>query len=144
MDKFVIRVSRKSSQSDGSNADEPSTSSKRPRLDKDPEASTRSEVTERMRLYKDNLRYNPEWKKKWPWIKYKVGDMFCSVCKKYGKPPVQARGAWVQHPVANWVKATELLNKHEKSEWHKVAFEKHASRGCSKTWRYITKDGQSQ
>ena len=48
--------------------------------------------------------------------------MFCSVCKKYGKPPVQARGAWVQCPVANWVKATELLNKHEKSEWHKVAF----------------------
>ena len=50
--------------------------------------------------------------------------MFCSVCKKYGKPPVRARGAWVQHPVTNWVKATELLNKHEKSEWHKVALEK--------------------
>ena len=44
--------------------------------------------------------------------------------KKYGKPPVQARGAWVQRPVANWVKATELLNKHDKSEWHKVALEK--------------------
>ena len=51
--------------------------------------------------------------------------MLCSVCKKYGKPPVQAHGAWVQRPVANWAKATELLNKHEKSEWHKVAFEKH-------------------
>ena len=71
MDEFVIRVSRKSSESDRSNADEPSTLSKRPRLDKDPQDSTRSEVTKRMRLYKDNLRYNPEWKKKWPWIKYK-------------------------------------------------------------------------
>ena len=132
MDKFVIRVSRKSSESDRSNADEPSTSSKRPCLD--PQASSRNELTparteaaERMRLYKDNLHYNPEWKKKWLWMEYKEeeGGMFCSVCKKYGKPPVQARGAWVQRPVNNWVKATELLNRHEKSEWHKVAFEKH-------------------
>jgi hypothetical protein len=100
MDKFVIRVSRKSSESDRSNADEPSTSSKRPRLDKGPEATnTTGEVTERMRLYKDNLRFSPEWKKKWTWIEYKEeGGMFCSVCKKYGKPPVQARGAWVQRP----------------------------------------------
>ena len=78
-----------------------------------------------MRLYKDDLRYNQEWKKSgYGWsTKKKVA---CSaVCKKYGKPPVQARGAWVQHPVSNWVKATELLNKHEKSKWHKVAFEKH-------------------
>ena len=79
-----------------------------------------------MRLYKDDLRYNQEWKKSgygWSTKKKKVA---CSaVCKKYGKPPVQARGTWVQHPVSNWVKATELLNKHEKSKWHKVAFEKH-------------------
>ena len=57
--------------------------------------------------------------------------MVYSVCKKYGKPPVQARGASVQHPVANWVKATELLNKHEKSEWHQVAFEKHTLAGAA-------------
>ena len=65
--------------------------------------------------------------KKWLWMEYKEeeGGMFCSVCKKYGKPPVQACGAWVQRPVNNWVKVTELLNRHEKSEWHKVAFEKH-------------------
>ena len=125
MDRYVIRISRKSSESD--TAGNPSTSSKRPRLDEDPHtSSTGNEVTEKMRLYKDNLRYNPEWKKKWPWIEYKEeeGGMFCSVCKKYGKPPAQARGAWVQRPVTNWVKATELLNKHEKSEWHKIAFEK--------------------
>lgn len=54
----------------------------------------------------------------------KEGDMFCSVCKKYGKPPVQARATWVQHPINNWTKATELLNKHTKSEWHKAAIEK--------------------
>ena len=73
-----------------------------------------------MRSYKDKLRYNPQWNKKWPRIEYKE-EAGCSVCKKYGKPPVQARGAWVERPVTNWVKATELLNKHERSEWHKVA-----------------------
>lgn len=83
MDKFVIRVSRKSSESI---SDEPSTSSKKPRLDEDPQASIRSERTERMRSYKDKLRYNPDWNnKKWPWIEYKedseAGGMFCSVCK---------------------------------------------------------------
>ena len=43
-------------------AGEPSTSSKRPRLDEDPQASStaRGKVTEKMRLYKDNLCYNPE------------------------------------------------------------------------------------
>ena len=38
--------------------------------------------------------------------------MLCSVCKKYGKPPVQARGAWA---INNWPKATYLLKKHESS-----------------------------
>ncbi len=46
------------------------------------------------------------------------GGMFCTPCQKYGKPPVQARGAWVTRPISNWVKATELLSKHENSEWH--------------------------
>ena len=48
-----------------------------------------------MRHYKDNLQYNPEWKKKWLWMEYseEEGGMFCSVCKKHGNPPVQSRGA---------------------------------------------------
>ena len=52
------------------------------------------------------------------------GGMFCSVCKKHGNPPVQSRGAWVQRAINNWIKATELMNKHALSEWHKVAVEK--------------------
>lgn len=100
-----------------------SSSSKRPRLDN---AGSSSECTERMRQYKDNLQYNPEWKKKWLWMEYseEEGGMFCSVCKKYGRPPVQARGAWVERPINNWIKATELMNKHAISEWHKAAVEK--------------------
>ena len=46
------------------------------------------------------------------------GGMLCSVCTKYGKPPVQARGAWVTRAINNWPKATNLLKKHESSEWH--------------------------
>ena len=38
--------------------------------------------------------------------------------------PVQAKGAWVTRPVCNWVKATSLLAKHCKSDWHKAALEK--------------------
>ena len=39
---------------------------------------------------------------------------------------VQAKGAWVTRPVCNWVKATSLLAKLEKSEWHLAAVEKKA------------------
>ena len=45
--------------------------------------------------------------------------MFCSLCKKYGRPSMQARGAWVESIIA-----TELLNKHAKSEWHMAAIKK--------------------
>ena len=33
-------------------------------------------------------------------------------------------GAWVQHLISNWVKATKLLSKHANSDWHKTAVEK--------------------
>ena len=62
----------------------------------------------------------------WTWMVYTTeqeGGMLCTFCKKYGKPPVQARGAWVSRPISNWVKATELLDKHQKSEWHKASVE---------------------
>ena len=37
--------------------------------------------------------------------------MFCAICKKYGKPPPSARGAWVSKPISNWVKETELMRQ---------------------------------
>ena len=48
------------------------------------------------------------------------------VCKDYGKVPAQARGAWVTRPVNNWPKASVLLAKHSKSDWHLVALERRA------------------
>lgn len=50
--------------------------------------------------------------------------MFCTVCKVYGKVPIQAKGAWVTRPLSNWVKVTSLLAKHDESDWHKAAMEK--------------------
>ena len=79
-----------------------------------------------MRSYKDNLSYDPKWKRQYPWVEYNSSSkgMVCSVCTSFGKVPVQAKGAWVTRPVCNWVKATSLLAKHGKSDWHKAALEK--------------------
>lgn len=53
-----------------------------------------------------------------------VSGMICTTYKTFGKPPVQAQGAWVSRPVNNWVKATSLLRKHELAEWHLASVEK--------------------
>ena len=47
------------------------------------------------------IRFNPEWKAKFQWIIYNEhqGGILCSVCTKYGKPPIQARGAWVTRAI---------------------------------------------
>ena len=83
------------------------------------------DTTSRIKVYKSKLRYNPEWRLKWPWIEYNdAGEgMLCSLCKQFGNPPSQAHGAWVTRPICNWVKATELLTKHEKSDWHRASVE---------------------
>ncbi len=90
--------------------------------------STRPSGKMKMHTYKGKLTYDAGWKKKHPWMDYdtQLKGMVCTVCKVYGKAPVQARGAWVTRPVDNWVKATALLTKHEKSDWHLAAVEKRA------------------
>lgn len=83
--------------------------------------------------YKQNLTYDPSWRKKHPWmdVSYnndssQVSGMICTTCKAFGNPPVQARGAWVSRPINKWVEATSLLKKHELSEWHLASVEKKA------------------
>ena len=86
-----------------------------------------------LQKYKDKLTYDPSWKKKHPWMDCihdsttNENGMICTVCKAFCNPPVQARGAWVTRPINNWVKATALLSKHERSEWHLAAVEKGTS-----------------
>ena len=118
MDKFVIK---KATPSPSSETLDDTATTKRP-------CPSANEI-QKKKSYKQNLRYNPEWKTRWTWMVYTTeqeGGMLCTFCKKYGKPPVQARGAWVSRPVSNWVKATELLDKHQKSEWHKASVEAQA------------------
>ncbi len=119
MDRFVLRLLREDNQPSSS-----SSSRKIPCLDNT--GSSSQTVTERMRQYKENLQYNPEWKTKWLWMEYSEedGGMFCSVCKTHGRPPVQARGAWVERLINNWIDVTELMKKHANSEWHKATVEK--------------------
>ena len=50
-------------------------------------------------------------------------DLVCIVCMNYGKVPV-VHG--LTRPVENWLKATTLLKKYEKSGWHLVAIERRA------------------
>ena len=56
-------------------------------------------------------------------MEYDLNQKFivCSICKMYGKPPVQARGAWMTRPVNNCVMAESLLSQHEQSDWHLAA-----------------------
>ena len=138
MDKFVIRTKlrRSSSESCNDNSDESATPSAKRTCNSqattgdsnDSGASSSSDASSRMKTYKSKLRYNPEWRSKWPWIEYDdAGEgMLCSLCKRFGKPPTQAHGAWVTRPICNWVKATELLTKHEKSDWHRASVESSA------------------
>ena len=52
--------------------------------------------------------------------------MFCSVCKVLGKYQCKRQRGLGTRPVCNWVKATSLLQKHEKLDWHLAVVEKQA------------------
>ena len=54
--------------------------------------------------------------------KFKVVS-FVKFVKKFGRPPPSAHGAWVTKPIKNWIKATELLRQHDKSDWHLACVE---------------------
>ena len=47
----------------------------------------------------------------------KVG-MFCSHCKKWGRPPPSAKGEWTTRGIVDWKHATELLKLPSESKCH--------------------------
>ena len=130
MAKFLKRRSSRNtggeSSSDNSELDEPTNKAMTLQSGSSSQFSgcsdTSSSSSCKMRSYKDNLSYDPKWKRQYPWMDYNSSakGMVCSVCTSFGKVPVQAEGAWVTR---NWVKATTLLAKHNKSDWHKAAVE---------------------
>ena len=113
----MIRLSKESHVDKGSVV---GPSAKKPRHSE----SSASTSTGKTKSYKDNLRFNKLWYTKWPWMEYchqtTDSGMICKICKVYGTPPPQARGAWVSRPISNWPKAPELPERHQQSEWHKA------------------------
>ena len=103
------------------------------------ENSFRRPCNVKMQQYKQSLKYNPEWAVKWQWMQYdkQKGGMICTFCQKFGKPLVVARGAWVSRHINNWVKATELLAKHSKSEWHLASVEAQVLADSAKKSGYV-------
>ena len=102
MDKFVTRIPRKSSgitaglayhgiAAKGSRVSEesgePTTSPEDAQ-----ESVAPSSTTDQMKLYKDHLRYNPEWQEKWAWIDYneEAGGMTYRICKAFST----GAGSW--------------------------------------------------
>ena len=51
-------------------------------------------------------------------------DVICTVCKDNAKGPAQSRRAWAARAVNNWAKASVLLVKHAKSDWHLATIER--------------------
>ena len=44
--------------------------------------------------------------------------MFCTLCKKWRRPPPSANGGWRTRGIVDWNHATELLKQHSGSKWH--------------------------
>ena len=47
--------------------------------------------------------------------------MFCKVCQERGIPPAGSRGGWKTRGITDWNHATELLQQHAGSQWHRDA-----------------------
>ena len=98
------------------------------RKDEQPETSKKKQRTpsEKQKKYREKLGFKIEWQQKHMWVIYDAekDGMLCKVCQQYGKPPPQARGAWVSRGINDWSRATEDLRVHEHSNWHTEATEK--------------------
>ena len=82
--------------------------------------STRSE---QVKLSKSKMSFNSRWLNDFPWVRHDptTDGAYCSICEKWGKPPPQARGTWVQQSFKAWKKAKEKMCEHAKSNRHKEA-----------------------
>ena len=47
----------------------------------------------------------------------KVG-MFCTICKKWGRPPPSVKGGWITRGIVDWSHATDLQKQRRGSKWH--------------------------
>ena len=72
---------------------------------------------------KSNMRklsYKKVWEKVYPRVQCedpKLG-MFCTLCKKLGRPPPSAKGGRMTKGIVDWNHATKLLKQHSGCKWH--------------------------
>ena len=110
MDRYLIRKSREDNPRDHEVSDQPSMSAtKRPRTASTTEGS-------RMRQYKNNLRYD---------LRSGAGWSITSVKEVCSAHIVRSTAnlQWLHGCLVQSVTATELLNKHEKADWHLASVE---------------------
>ena len=73
--------------------------------------SNKLSAPQKKKCYKKKISYKKVLAKVYPWVQsedHKVG-MFCTLCKKWGRPPPRANGEWRTRGIADWNHATELL-----------------------------------
>ena len=81
--------------------------------------SNKLSAQQKKKCYKKKLSYKTVWEKVYPWVQCEdpqVG-MFCTLCKKWGWPPPNAKGGWTTRGIVHWNYTTEL-KQHSGSKWH--------------------------
>ena len=82
--------------------------------------SNKLSAQQKKKYYTKKLCYKKVWEKVFPWVQCgdpKVG-LFCTLCKKWGRPPPNAKGGWPTRRIVDWNHAIELLKQHSGSKWH--------------------------
>ena len=82
--------------------------------------SNKLSAQQKKKCYKKKLSYKKVWEKVFPCVQCedpKVG-LFCTLYKKWGRPPPSAKGGWRTRGIVDWNHATELLKQHSGSKWH--------------------------
>ena len=82
--------------------------------------SNKLAAQQKKKCYMKKLSYMKVWEKVYPWVQSedpKVG-MFCTLCKKWGRSLLSAKGGWTTRGIVDWNYATELLKQHSGSKWH--------------------------
>ena len=82
--------------------------------------SNKLSAQQKKKCYKKMLSYKKVWEKAYPRVQCedpKVG-MFCTLCKKWGRPTTSAKDGWMTRGIVDWNHATELLKQHSGPKWH--------------------------
>ena len=82
--------------------------------------SNKLSAQQKKEMLQEKVIYKKVWEKVYPWVQceYPEVGMFCTLCKKWGRPPPSVKGGWTTRGIVDWNHATELLKQHSGSKWH--------------------------